>query len=414
MPNESQIFDTFASLTANTMKEVWLPTLYNVSFKRKRSWFVNRIKKSSRNVKGLKFNIPFLLGYGWSWRPMGEHGYTPTGSPLSDEKQEVELGCHAASVQVSHKAIMATQGDVSLMGDLQERHMKGLMETFPYYMRSVFWSPSSGILGIVSGISGTTVTLSNTGLWNVAQQDRCKYLEPDMYIQFMDATGATKRGDPVKIVSVDKDAGTLVISADPGGITSTDIIVISDIAGLENAYNMSSPGILDAIDDDNTFQGTDRSAAANAKLRAVVHDNGGTDRALTYDLASQFFHDCYDPEYAIADYRLVDKYWQDNIRDKVRYSDAGGDRSFDDGFQFVRIGRTKLVEDDDAHIDKVIVPDMDNLKVADKGEVTSLFGQGWRQIPGRPFLEYPVVYWALLYAEDCRQMGRLDDLSITA
>ncbi|HBC89540.1 MAG TPA: hypothetical protein DCZ94_21595 [Lentisphaeria bacterium] len=410
MTNEQAIFDLFADMSGKIIKDVWCPTLYRIAYMRRRAWLLDKISRNSRLVgNDLSVKIPFLTGYGSSWRPMGELGYTPTGSPLKSAVQTASLGCHAAAIQVTEKAIRATKGSASIINGIIDEQMKGLTETFPYYVRALAWTPASGILGVQAGaISTLTVTLDNAGLWNTAVTDRAKLFEPGMFVQVL-TSGYVKVGDPVEITAVDKVLGTITLASDPG-CADNCVFVLSDIAGLENGYNNSGPGILDAIDNDNTFQGVDRSTAANSKFRAVVTGSAG---AVLYATLSQFFHDCYDPEFACTNYKVIDRYWALNIQENVRYTPY--DVNVKDGYRSILVKNTQLIEDDDCDCDKIIVPNLKNLSIQEApGGISNLFDKGWQQVHGRPFMEYIVAYWASLVAEDCRYMGRLDGISLTA
>ncbi|OGV45199.1 MAG: hypothetical protein A2017_06570 [Lentisphaerae bacterium GWF2_44_16] len=411
MPTENQIFDTFTALSTATLEKVYLPHLYEVAFRKKRSYLLDRLTRSSEGVKGLEVYLTFLAEYGWSFRPMSEMGYTPSGAPFTALEQKAKLGCHAATIAATLEAIMATDGDHSRIGDLLARLMKGVHETFPHYMCQAIWSGTSGVIGVVLSVSGSVVTLDNVGLTNTHVYDRAKYFVPGMFVQALTSAGV-KRGDPVKVTVVDKVAGKITLSSIPTGLADNDMFVVSDIAGLENGYNQSTPGILDVIDDDNTFQNTDRSLAANANLRALVRNNSGTGRLPTYSLLEQFFYDCYQPSIAITDHRVINYIYEHVIMPYVRFTST--ERKFELDFEYVTIGKTKLIEDEDAHNDKIIVPDLDNMQIRDKGALGSLFGKGWTPIQGRPFTEYNLVYNFLLIAEDCRNMGVLGDINILA
>jgi hypothetical protein len=231
-----------------------------------------------------------------------------------------------------------------------------------------------------------------------------------MFVQTL-TSAFVKKGNPVEITGVDKKLGKITLASDPG-IVDNDIFVLSDIAGLENGYNASGPGIFDAIDDDNTFQGVDRSTAANAKFRAVVTAGGAA--APSFDLLDTFFYDCYEPESAFTNHKLIKRYWELNVQDNVRYTMNGIDVK--DGYRSVQIGKTTLFEDEDCDCDKVVVPDFKVMSIQeDPAGIQNLFGKGWQQIQGRPFMEYVMAYWAILMvAGDCRKMGRLENVSLTA
>lgn len=412
-PLNTDIFDTFQGLSNNVLRTVYLPKIYDIAFSRERTIFADRIRRDSSFVDGnaLEVSLSFLTGQGFSFRSMGEFGFTPTGAPMEDKEQKMALGCSAGAVSVTNKAIKATQGDHSAIGRIIARKMEELVKQFPYYMRAQLWTGSNGIMGVVSGVAANVVTL-DTGLWNNDIRDRAKYFQRGMYIQFLNSAGDTPRGEPVRITAINRKTGTVTIASTPAGVVATDIMVMSDIAGLENNYANSINGIFDVIDDDNTFQNIDRSLGENADFRAVKHygSTPGTAEALSYERASEFFHDLFDPELAITDYRVIKKYWKDNINANQRYT--GSDMDFKDGVRSIMIDKTRLVEDDDAHVNKIIVPDFKNMYIADLGSFKNLFDEGWKSIQGRPMLEYIVEYWCQLVAEDCRYMGVMEDVLV--
>lgn len=407
---ESKVFNTFDTLTTYALKDVYFQAMYNLCFDIKRSWLAQRIRRSQKGVKGLKVKLPYLLRYGWSLRPMAEHGYTPTGSPMSGATGEFELGIHAGSVIVSLKEIYATDGDHSMIGDIMEREMTGLMECWPYYMKTIFWTPTSGVMGVVaSNSSSTTVTIDNTGLWNTLTKDRCKLFIPGMWISFRSSAGVS-RGDPRRVVSVDYTAGTFTIDS-AITIYDGDIITITDVQGLEDGYNNeSSPGLYDAIDDSNTFQGIDRSSATYARLRAVVHDNSGTPRAPTRDLLVNFFHACYEPDEAITHFDQLENLFKILVitPDSRRFVNV---QDYKDSFNSIQVGRTRIIEDDDHDRDKITVVDWSQVFMVDKGEVSDLFGRGWYPLETRPFMCRNVAWCGLLAAQDVRKCGVLKDLT---
>jgi hypothetical protein len=406
MPEITDVINSFNELTQHLIPKAYLPTIYELAFKRKRSWLADRVPRSSENVEGLKVYLTFLTRLPWAWRSMSEFGYTPTGAKFDSNEQYAQLSCSAASAIVSLTELEATaQGRWK---DIVAKQMSALSRTFPYYVRALLWTSqnSTKALGKAASIDGTLVTLDNEGLWHTATEDRAKLFEKDMYVQVY--RSGVKVGAPVRITGVDRKLGKIQISSDPG-VADDDVFVCSDVAGLDQPYSTLMPGILDVIDDDNTFQGINRDTTGNEDFRAVLKDATGL--ALDHELLTNFFHDVYDPETAFTNWKIVRKYWQDNLASNVRYTPGG---KFVDGVDGVRVGRTNLMMDDDVDEDKIIVPDFANMRIADRGGVENLFNKGWQQIPGRPFIEYVVVWWALLLAEDCRYMGLMHDISLAA
>lgn len=402
----TDVINSFSELSAELIPKAYLPTIYDLAFKRKRSWLANRIPRSSQGIEGLKVYLTFITQLPWSWRAMSEFGYTPTGSKLDAAEQSAQLSCNAAAAIVSLTSLVAMEQ--SRWPGMIEKQMMALNRTFPFYVRGLLWSSQGAkkALGKVASVAGLEVTLDNAGLWNTATANRCKLIESGMYLQAY--RGTAKVGSPVRVTSVDKDAGTFTVDVDPG-LADNDVFTFSDAIGLDVPYSDLMPGILDVIDNDNTFQGVDRSAAANADFRSVV--TSATGKELNHETLTDFFHKVYDPEVAYTNWKVVRKYWLDNIAEQRRYTDGG---VFKDGMDGVVVGQTRLVADDDVDEDKILVPDFsaDGMRLADKGALENLFGKGWQQVPGRPFLTYEVVWWSLLLAGDTRYMGVMTDISL--
>lgn len=408
MPNETQIMNSFSELSQELIPKVYLPAIHEVAFKKKRSWFTNRIPRTQEDVDGLQVYLTFLTKLPWAWRAMSEFGYTATGSKFDAEEQNAQLSCHTASAIVSLTELEATEsGGPARWKRIIEKQMNALSTTFPYYIRAMLWSSqnSKKAIGKAASIASTTVTLDNAGLWNTETEDLTKLFEPGMFVQVYRSD--TKVGDPVEVTAVNKGGATVTLASDPG-IQDNDVFCVSDIAGQDVPYTDLMPGILDVIDDDNTFQGIDRSASGNEQFQATVDDATGL--SLNHETLTDFFHKVYNPEYAFTNWKVIRKYWQDNMEAQRRFTP--GNDPMVDGYNSVQVGRTTLVEDEDCDVDKVIVPDFENMQIADRGMFENLFGKGWQQVPNRPFLQYDVVYWGLLLARDCRYMGMLENISL--
>lgn len=406
--NENSTFIDFASAASHFIADYYLEAIHKLAPLDRGHPFVGRIPRRSDLVEGITAKIRFKTVRGGGWRPVARLGYTPTGAPPQTDEQEFTLKGHMATAQVTLEDIKKASGSNSftrLMADSVE----DLYETFPKYYQNAIFTPATGILGTVASVSTTTVTLDNAGLWNTHANDLNKRFEADMWIQFLTSAFA-KRGDPVYVTDAPYQGATVVISSAVPGLADNDVVVPSDIAGLEVAYNQFGPGILDMIENDNTYQGVDRSAAGKAQFQAVVSGNSGTDRAVSYAVLSAFFKRMRDPMEAWTSWELIDAYFQNSFQPNIRFEDRG---DFQDGFRRIKVANTWLTEDWDMFNDRVIVADFDNMFVADKGSVENLEGEGWKRIEGRPFWEYVVSYYMLLAATDCRNMGVLEDLDFS-
>ncbi|MBO4511624.1 MAG: hypothetical protein J5746_02550, partial [Victivallales bacterium] len=286
--------------------------------------------------------------------------------------------------------------------------------TFPYFLRAVLWSPQGAgkAVGVVASVGGTgncTITLDNDGLWNTATADRCKLIERGMVLQGYDGTSGEKKGEPVRVMDVDKDLGKFIIYGDATGTAKTtfadgDYFVPSDTGGLDIPGMNDVPGMLDVLDDDNTFQGVNRASAGNRWARAYVKD--GSASVYDYDLLSKFFRKCYNPKEAVAHIESVASYANHHFHDRIRYTPM---ETFEEDYTRCRVEGTWLYADEDMDRDKIAVIDFDNVTIRTSGEIGPLSPEaaGWHWVQGRTYLEYIIGCWFTLAAEDVRKCGLL-------
>jgi len=273
------IINTVNEMYTDVVHDVWLPTLYNICFKRRGSELMSRLPKNGEGVNGLKVKIDFVTEMPWSWGAMTEHGYTPTGAKFDFGQMEANLGCHAANALVSLHQMQVEQDRWPVL----ERQLEGLSKTFPYYMRALLWASQNSykavgkVASVSDGGTTTTVTLDNVGLSHTATLQLCLFLERGQWLQAINSSTGAKIGTPFKVTSVQKRSGTFtLLSAEDPGLADDVLITFSDSEGLDTRYSTLFPSILDVIDDDNTFQGVDRSTAGNEQFQAYVDDQSST------------------------------------------------------------------------------------------------------------------------------------------
>ncbi len=404
-PSLNDIVMAFNDLTNEVIREAWFPRIYDVSLRPQRSWFQRRIKRDSSVIDSMKMKIAFMSRLPWAWRGISPHGYTPTGTKFEVANQEFELASAASAAAVTEHMLRATKMRASEMTDLANAQMGMIEKTFPYFMRCQWWSSQGGkkAIGKVASNSTTEVTLSGTGMWFSETKDRAKLFERGMVIQVYDSSG-DKRSTPITVTDVDLTDGKVTFDRDPG-FEANDILVPSDIGGLDTPYMENFAGLLDVIDDDNTFQGVNRALAANSMFRAYTEDASSADP--DYSLISKFLDKVYNPPEAIAHKDLVRKYFMDNLQANVRFTPGG---TFEDGFQYIEVDNTRIYAEWDCPRDQLLVPDYENMKLADMGAVENLNGEGWVRVAGRTIYEYIVIWYGAPYAIDCRKMGRLYDI----
>lgn len=412
---DDAIYRYFQELGDEVIRKAWLPTIYNVAWDPKGRWFTNRIPRTSKGIKGLKVHIPFQVEDPVVWRGMTEKGYTPAGADSKYAQQYFELGCAVAACNATFTEIKGCGMDNAAIKDLVNSKARTLVDTFPYFLKAVLWSPQGankaiGVVGSVGGTGNCSITLSNEGLWNTVTEDRAKLFVRGMILQGYNGETNAKKGEPVRVSDVDYDTGVITIypdattSAAATTFAAGDYFVPCDNGGLDVPAMSNVPGVLDVLDDDNTFQGVNRAETGNRWARAYVKD--GSSATFDYDLLAKFFRKLYNPKEAIAHIETVASYAKNYIMDRVRYNPL---ETFQEDYTRVRIENTFLYADDDMDRDKIAVVDFANVSVRNSGGIQPLHpaAAGWRHIQGRPFLEYLVGCWFTLAAEDVRRCGLL-------
>jgi hypothetical protein len=171
-------------LSRELFREVWGKRLVDVSRETKRSYFADRVPRSSDGIDGTTVNIPFLTRIPIAWSALNTvDGYTPSGGKFAVDSQVWSLGCCAASVMLSYDMITNSKLNWAQIGDAIQFQLSLLAKSLPYYERALLWSSSAADKAIgkqAGSASGATVTLDNDGLWHTNIKDRAKLFEPGM------------------------------------------------------------------------------------------------------------------------------------------------------------------------------------------------------------------------------------------
>ncbi len=406
-----KVLNSFNELSGPIFRDVWLPRIYDMAWQKDRSKFAAAIPRNSDGVRGTRVKIPSVTRWPWAWRALDPvAGVFPTGGTFDVATQTAQLSCHASSVITSLDEIVNSSTDANAWLDIINARMESMAKTFPFYMDAVLFSSNAGMkaIGKAASISGTTVTLDNAGLWHTVTADRAKLFIAGMVVQWY-RSSTVKVGSPVIVQAVDYVEGKVTLDEDPG-IADNDFAVPSDLGGQQLPYTTLFPGILDAMDDANTFQGIDRSLPANIAFRSRVESASG--KTLNYRLLADFFARIRSPKEAYTNPELVRAYWDSEIAANVRYTPTA---TFEDGFQYVVIDGTRLIGDDSCDRDKVLCPRLGEdgkMRIADLGGLKDPFGKGWQQAARRTVIEHDMVYWGLLLAEDLSNTGYLKDITL--
>lgn len=177
---------------------------------------------------------------------------------------------------IDAEAMLAGQGDENTVLEALDGEMEGGTRMIGRSLQIGCWGDGSGRRGAInSTVAGTTLTLSDP--------NEIINFEPEMKIQFVNPIAGTNRaGGPLTVVSVDRDNGAMVVSANLNtitGITAGDWVVRDGdtgvmIKGLRSWLPFSRP-----IGGDNFF-GQDRSKDVT-RLAGVIWNGAGAQKSET-------------------------------------------------------------------------------------------------------------------------------------
>lgn len=163
------------------------------------------------------------------------------------------------TIQISDKAIRASQSSVGSFVNLLNAEMEGLIKAASFNFGRMLFGDGSGVLATVKSVSGTEVTV-----------DDARNLIPGMTIEFRSSTGTAIEGVTTKrIVSVDKANKTFQVS----GSTLGSGVVSGVLVTVQGSYDKELTGLKAIFKDTGYLYGLNR--ASNKWLIPYIKDNVG-------------------------------------------------------------------------------------------------------------------------------------------
>lgn len=181
---------------------------------------------------------------------------------------------HVCSIDA--EAMFAGQGDENTVIDAMDGEMEGGLRMIGRSLQIGVWGDGSGRRGAIDAtVTGTTLTLSDP--------NEIVNFEVDMKIQFVHPATLTNRaGGPLTITSVDRDNGSMVVSANLNTITSLtagDYIVRDGDTGVMMKGLAAWLPLVKPTGGDNFF-GVNRSVDST-RLAGVIFDGAEAQKSET-------------------------------------------------------------------------------------------------------------------------------------
>ena len=175
---------------------------------------------SSRNMR-----LPLqLLPGGKAGSYNADGGDLGRGSGSQYDVAQVSPIFFRFAVEMTKLAQYATTGRERAVEDAAKREVVNGMRQFRAFLDKLMQTGGNGVLGTISSFATTT--------WTMATPPGAALVYPGQTIQVYDPTLTTNRGT-ANVVSADPISATqtIVVDANPGGLTANDVIVHDGLSG---------------------------------------------------------------------------------------------------------------------------------------------------------------------------------------
>lgn len=132
---------------------------------------------------------------------------------------------------IDNETLMASEGDEAALMEALEDTMDDTLQALRRSMGWKLFGDGTGSLATVSSISTLTITLTRV-------DDIAKFEDGQLVVFAADTASALRSSTPVEVTTIDRDAGTFVISSDPGVVAADLIFPVGDYIAADDENNM--------------------------------------------------------------------------------------------------------------------------------------------------------------------------------
>lgn len=172
-----------------------------------------------------------------------EEGELPAAAGNNYEQFVTTLKNLYGTIEISDKAVRASENNVGAFVNLLNAEMEGLVRSSSFNFGRMLFGDGSGVLATVASVSGTSVTLD--GVKNVVE---------GMVVDFMDEGEAVAAAAGRRILSVDRDTKTVTLSG--GALTG---VAEGCEMCVQGSYNLELTGLGAIFKTQGSLYGLDRS-----------------------------------------------------------------------------------------------------------------------------------------------------------
>lgn len=167
------------------------------------------------------------------------------------------------TIEISDKAIRASQNNSGAFVDLLNAEMEGLLKASKFNFGRMLYGDGSGKLATISSASSNNLVV-----------DDLKNLMEGMVVDVLTAMGGSTGIGARRITSIDRDTKTVTLS---GNTISSGVISAGNILVVQGSYNNELTGLGAIFGEGNTLYGIDKTQNKWLKPKSYVADGGKID-----------------------------------------------------------------------------------------------------------------------------------------
>lgn len=205
-----------------------------------------KIKQSTQDVWGKEVKRLVQYGINGGVGAGGETDALPTAGGNNYKVFTTSLKNLYGTIQLSDKAIRASQNNVGSFVNLLNAEMEGLVKAASFNFGRMLFGDGSGVLATVKSISGNDITL-----------DSVKNLIAGMNIDFRNSSGEILDGVNVRrIVSIDRQNKTIQVT---GGILNSTLVPENSVITVQGSYGAELTGLKSIFNEKGYLYGLNKA-----------------------------------------------------------------------------------------------------------------------------------------------------------
>ncbi|MCQ2399823.1 MAG: phage major capsid protein, partial [Clostridia bacterium] len=203
--------------------------------------FFDEIKKTSEDGWGKEVRRVAKYGINGGIGAGTEDGYLPAASGNNYEQMVTTLKNLYGTIEISDKAIRASENDAGAFVNLLNAEMEGLIKSSQFNFGRMLFGDGTGTCAKVVSYSGNAIVV-----------DSVKNLFEGMIIEFVSSGTVVSTVGARSIGAVDSSTKTVTVS---GTAIAASVLAANELVVIQNSYNQEITGLGAIFKNSGTIYG---------------------------------------------------------------------------------------------------------------------------------------------------------------